>query len=49
MHDNIEVSTAKRSSMDWEAIEETKTFSMDRGAIEKLSRLQLKQAEKLDR
>ena len=34
-----QVSIAKRSSMDWGAIEETETFSMDRGAIKKLSRL----------
>ena len=36
-----EVSTAKRSSMDRRAIEEIETFSMDRDAIKKLSRLRL--------
>ena len=45
----LEVSIAKRSLMDREAIEETETFSIDRGAIEKLLRLRLKEAAELDR
>ena len=43
------MSTAKRSSMDQGAIKQVETFSMDRGAIEKLLRLRLKEAKELDR
>ena len=47
------VSTAKKkldgSRSCREAIREIETFSMDRGAIENLSRLRLKEVEGLDR